>query len=66
MAKITIKTGGNQEATIGSATTGHSLEITGTAYALIPVQVQNGADTLTYYLIAAPAWAFADKADKSG
>ena len=51
---------------MGSATTGHSLEITVTAYALIPVQVQNGADTLTYDLIAAPAWAFADKADASG
>ena len=66
MAKVTLKAGGNQDATVTTTTTGYSLEINGTGYALVPVQVQNGNDIVTYYMIAAEGWAFADKADASG
>jgi hypothetical protein len=63
MSKATIKTGGNQDATLDTTTTGYSLEISGTKFALIPVRIQDGATVETYYLIAAEDWAFADKAD---
>lgn len=66
MAKATIKVGGNQEASLSTTTTGFSLEINGTKYALIPVQVQDGATVSTYYMIAAEDWDWADKADSAG
>ena len=57
--KVTIPTGGNLPGESATETTGYSLEITGATAIRIPVQV--GSDT--YYLVAAPAWAFVDKGD---
>jgi len=50
--KVVIPTGGNLPGETGTTTDNHSLEIDGTKYAKIPVQI----DGVTYYLIAAEDW----------
>ena len=61
MAEVRVKmsTGGNFPGTTSTTTTGYSLEINGTKFVLIPLQV----GTKTYYMIAAEAWAWANKTD---
>jgi len=53
--KVVIPTGGNLKGESSTTTTGYALEINGTKYVLIPVQV--GGET--YYMIAAEDWEFA-------
>lgn len=57
--KIVIPTGGNLPGESATTTTGFSLEIKGTKYVLVPVQI----DGKTYYMIAAEDWDWADKTD---
>lgn len=52
--KVVVPTGGNLPGESGTTTTDYALEIDGTKYVLVPVQV-NGK---TYYAIAAEGWKF--------
>ena len=53
--KVVIPTGGNLPGETNTTTTDFALEINGTKYVLIPVQVGGK----TYYMIAAEGWKFA-------
>ncbi|MBA7571236.1 hypothetical protein ES695_13135 [Candidatus Atribacteria bacterium 1244-E10-H5-B2] len=53
--KVVIPTGGNLPGESATTTTDFALEIDGTKYVLVPVQV----DGKTYYAIAAEGWKFA-------
>ena len=57
--RVQMRTGGNFPGTTSTTTTGYSLEINGTKVVTIPIDVEG----VTYYMIAAEDWAWADKAD---
>ena len=60
MARVVWNIGGNQQGIEGTTTTGHSVEIDGTAYVKIPVKRSDGK---VFYLLACEDWDFAAKAD---
>lgn len=55
--RVVIPVGGNLPGESGTDTTdGYALEIDGTKYVLVPIQF----DGVTYYMIAAEGWKFAE------